>query len=289
MRLIPKAGACAALLFIFWFTPVQSQSPAPSIRIVYEQPKNPALVKVQGLLREKKFLEKLQEIFGIVRLPKPPVVRAQQCDDVNAYYDYEKDEIVVCYELVAVMQQIAPAKTTPMGVTPDDAVAGPLALFAMHEMAHGIFNQLQIPVLGNVEDAADRVAFFAILQFSPEEAKRVIGGAAYFFSRLSEMEQVSRDTLANLHSLSGQRFYSLICLAYGADKKLFEGVVSKKFLPEERAEFCHLEYKQAAHAVQTLIRPHIDQTKRDQALSKKWLTPVPFQPERGTDRGVKAR
>ena len=60
------------------------------------------------------------------------------------------------------------------------------------------------------------------------------------------------------HGLPAQRFYNILCMAYGADKKLFADVVDKGFLPKERAEFCDLEHGDIAFAFSKLIEPHID-------------------------------
>ena len=36
--------------------------------------------------------------------------------------------------------------------------------------------------------------------------------------------------------------FNILCIAYGADKKLFADVVEKDFLPKSRAEVCEREY-----------------------------------------------
>jgi Putative metallopeptidase len=51
--------------------------------------------------------------------------------------------------------------------------------------------------------------------------------------------------------------YNLLCLAYGSDKILFSDLITKRFLPAERAENCADEYKQLDHAYWVLIAPHM--------------------------------
>ena len=60
------------------------------------------------------------------------------------------------------------------------------------------------------------------------------------------------------HSTPAQRTFNILCIAYGADKKLFADIVEKDFLPKERAEVCAREYDDLNFAMTKLIGPHID-------------------------------
>jgi len=76
---------------------------------------------------------------------------------------------------------------------------------------------------------------------------------------------------ADVHSLDAQRFYNVLCLAYGADPKLFADVVEQKHLPQERAEGCADEYRQVDYAVQKLISPYVDKARAKKVRAKQWL------------------
>jgi hypothetical protein len=76
---------------------------------------------------------------------------------------------------------------------------------------------------------------------------------------------------ANEHGTPAQRFYNLLCIAYGADAQLFGDLVAKGYLPKERAEGCEVEYKQVAFAFQKLIGPHIDARRARKVFDKSWL------------------
>ena len=66
-------------------------------------------------------------------------------------------------------------------------------------------------------------------------------------------------------------FYNVLCLAYGADAKLFEQVVSDGHLPAERAEGCEDEYAQVKRAMTILIDPFIDESLAKRIQSKQWF------------------
>jgi len=72
-----------------------------------------------------------------------------------------------------------------------------------------------------------------------------------------------------------------LCIAYGAENKLFADVVEKKYLPEDRADGCEGEYEQADFALQKLIGPHIDKARARKVLST-WMRKVDPAPRRST-------
>jgi hypothetical protein len=154
---------------------------------------------------------------------------------------------------------------------------GPFFDTSLHEFAHALFDMHELPVLGREEDAADRVAAYIYLQLGKEEARRLITGTAYahFTGAKSDdsaqtVKEFSED-FAEEHSTPEQRAYNVLCIAYGADPKLFGDVVTNGYLPKERAETCPEEYEQVQDAYETLIEPHIDNDLKDKILDKTWL------------------
>jgi hypothetical protein len=89
---------------------------------------------------------------------------------------------------------------------------------------------------------------------------------------------MTQQGFADEHGTPAQRFYNLLCTAYGFDPKLFSDVVKKEFLPEDRVVVCEREYAQLSHAFDTLIGPYIDQ-KLARTLHKRWLPPVTATPK----------
>lgn len=84
----------------------------------------------------------------------------------------------------------------------------------------------------------------------------------------------------DVHGTPAQRFYKVLCIAYGADPVAFEGLLKGGHLPKDRTEDCEFEYRQVVHAFDRLVRPFIDE---DLAASnwKKWVEPrQPRSPSR---------
>jgi len=150
----------------------------------------------------------------------------------------------------------------------------------LHEAAHSVFALLKTPLFGREEDAADQFSTYIMLKLEKDEARRLVLGSAYQYKGDLSSPSVTmpQQHFADEHGTSAQRFYNLLCTAYGADPKLFDDVVEKNFLPEDRAVVCEREYAQLVHAFDTLIGPHIDR-KLALKLHKRWLPSVDTRPK----------
>jgi hypothetical protein len=240
------------------------------IQISYVAPKNAAHEPVFRLLKERQVLEKFKELLSPLRLPRALKLKLEGCDGVsNAWY--EDDAVTVCYEYIDDILRNAPHETTPAGVTRADAIVGPTLEVFLHEAGHAVFDYLSVPILGREEDAADQFAAYILLQFAKNDARRLIAGTAYAYHVDASKPSTNKNPFADEHGLPAQRFYNVMCTAYGADSKLFADLVEKGYLPKERAEGCADEYEQLAQAMVKLIRPYIDQTRAKRVRAKQWL------------------
>jgi uncharacterized protein (DUF924 family) len=240
-------------------------------RTEYVQPDDPSHRALYVALKDARVLEKFRAFLSFIRLPRTLTLRLTGCDgDDNAWYDADERAVTVCYEYLAHLRRIAPPAPTPAGVTPENAFTGPLLEVFLHEIAHALFDQLRLPILGREEDAADQLAALILLHLEPRAARDTVAGVAWMYAVDARQAKVGEAAYANVHSLDAQRFYNLLCLAYGAEPALFADVVSNKLLPADRAEGCRDEYRQVAYAVRTLMRPYIDLPQRDQMLAREW-------------------
>jgi hypothetical protein len=273
---IVAALAATALVTVAAPRPADA-APRPrpdSIDISYGQPQLPNNQAVYRLITERQALEKLRDLLKPLRLPHRLLLQTRDCDGIaNAWSDEES--VTVCYEYLDEVWRNAPEKTTPAGVEPIDALIGPFMDVFLHEVAHAVFGILKIPLFGREEDAADQFSTYIMLRFDKVEARRLILGSAYQYKGdlTSPTVTITQQKFADEHGTPAQRFFNLLCVAYGADPKLFADVVTKGFLPEDRAVGCEREYVQIAHAFNTLIGPHIDKGLA-RKLHKRWLPAV---------------
>ncbi len=208
--------------------------------------------------------------MSALRLPRALLLKVEGCDgESNAWY--EDDAVTVCYEYLEDILLNAPKETTPAGVTRTDAIVGPTLEVFLHEVGHAVFDYLSVPILGREEDAADQFAAYLLLQFAESDARRLIYGVAYTYNVDASKPSTKKNPFADEHGLPAQRFYNVLCMAYGADSKLFADVVARGYFPSERAEGCADEYDQVIRALNKLIGPYIDQTRAKQVRAKQWL------------------
>ena len=239
----------------------------PSFRVEYEAPTKPEHAEIAAKMKERKILEGAAEVLSSVRLPSQVTFKSATCGESNAWYDADTNVLTFCYELVADFMKQANRSGT-FQLTPEQAVVGPFFFIVLHESAHAIFHLLAIPVLGREEDAADQVAAYATLQFSPEVAERMLRSAAFMYDQDSKARKPGEDDFADVHGLDRQRFYNVLCLAWGADPKRFAFAKELGKLPDDRAEGCSDEYKQVRYAVRALIRKHVDQKEVAEVRAK---------------------
>ncbi len=245
------------------------------IEIAYVPPKNPAHQAIYEALKERQILERFKEYLSPFRLPVVLLVKLDGCDgEANAWYEESDHSVTVCYEYIAEVIRNAPTETTAAGVTRDEALVGPAVEVFLHEIGHAVFDMLKVPILGREEDAADQVADYMLLHLGKDEARRTVVGIAFMYGHEAQAQSPQFKQFADVHGTSGQRFYNLLCLAYGAEPEVFADLVEKKYLPESRAEGCADEYKQVSYAVQKLILPYVDQVQYKKASKKKLLRPA---------------
>jgi hypothetical protein len=195
-----------------------------------------------------------------------------ECDgEPDAFY--EDAEITICYEFIYELIKNMPQEKRPSGIAPIDTVIGPVFEISLHEFGHALFDMLELPVFGREEDAADQLAAYILLQFGESEARRLIAGTAYAY-HIDEMKADpcrSMEDYSQEHGTPAQRFFNVLCIAYGADTKLFADIVSDGYLPKARAEYCEEEYEQVQDAFDLLVLPHIDVALAEKLLDTKWL------------------
>jgi len=258
------------------------------ISIEYVPPKTPGLQQVYDLLKQRHALETLQQIFAPFRFPEELKITTKECGQLNAWYGREagKPVLTLCYELLQHFWQALPRDTTPAGITRTDAAVGQFFWLATHEMGHVVFDLYSVPLFGHEEDAADNFAAYIMLQFGKERARRLIAGAAWQFKqyiadyRTKPLVKVQLGDFSSNHGQPEQRFFNLMCMAYGADKETFGDLTQDGYLPPGRAASCNHEYNTFVYAFHREITPHIDLQMARTVLDATWL-PRSAEPQLG--------
>lgn len=225
-----------------------------AFHVEYEPPRDPEYERYYEAMRQHRFLEDVVRALGFIRLPAPIVLRSAECGEPNAWYDPETRAVTFCYEQVKELAEDA-AAVAPERLGHEDAVFESLVFLFLHEIAHALFDLLDVPILGREEDAADQLAAYILLRSGPHGAKRTLAAAAWMYDRRASRRQADESDYADVHGLDSQRYYNLLCLAYGSDPRAYASVRERPDhpLPADRAEGCEDEYRQVDHAVQSIM------------------------------------
>jgi hypothetical protein len=239
----------------------------------YVPPKNPTHMKIYAMLKDARVLEKFQEFLSPLMLPHRIKLKVEGCDGVaNAYFF--RGDVKVCYEYFDYIMKYAP-KMEREGLSPRDAMIGPVVDVFLHEVGHVVVEELDIPFFGREEDTADYFASYVLLHFSKDDARRLILGASFMGGNEAMEEQKKAPELvfmADTHSLPAQRYFNRWCMAYGADPVLYADAIDLGMLPKNRSGICSYEYKTNEFAFKTLVAPYIDQTLKEKVMAKHWFT-----------------
>jgi hypothetical protein len=125
-----------------------------------------------------------------------------------------------------------------------------------HELGHAMIDVLQLPVLGKEEDAADHLSVILMNDIWEEEAAANIlaSDATAYALQAAQREAGGEDpSYSDEHSMDMQRYYSVVCLFYGANPKARQGLADELGLPPERAERCPDEWQEAAGSWDALL------------------------------------
>ena len=242
----------------------------PYYRKVYKQYEEEyhAYLGIRERLQKRQLLEEFSQFLAPLRFPMTLRLQTKECGQSNAFYSRTDATLTLCYEYVKDIEDDAPKKTTPQGITRDDAIIGGVVGTLLHEAGHAVSHMFQLPVFAREEDTADQIAGYVMLQFGRDVARRLIKGTAY---RWNVRFRKTPDFYWDVHSSNLQRQQTFLCLAYGKDPDGFADFVQFNWLPKARAPNCAAEYRQVDNAFKKTILPHVDREMMKQVLARKWL------------------
>jgi hypothetical protein len=138
-------------------------------------------------------------------------------------------------------------------------VVGNVLFALIHEMAHALVHEMELPVLGKEEDAADTFAVLTMLKMGTSMSHRVLVEAskAWFLTDRRDKREGTQPDAWDAHGMDEQRAYYIVCLMVGSNKEQFKDLADMTNLPEERRETCHLyDYPVASFSWQKALQPH---------------------------------
>lgn len=225
---------------------------------VYYEPTNDAyFIELETHFTESEYIDLITDALNdSLILPYDVSIFLAECGFENAYYDYEFKEIVICYELIEyfvdLFSDIAESDEE-LRIQIEDVVYFVL----LHELGHALIDVYDLPITGMEEDAVDQLSTIILLSEGQPGLDALASVAGWFL--YEGLLDVFNDELYfwGVHSLDLQRFYNILCLAYGENPNENYHLVESGYLPEERADSCPFEYERVSNSWNILLQPYL--------------------------------
>jgi hypothetical protein len=154
-------------------------------------------------------------------------------------------------------------------------VSGNMLFVLLHELGHATIGELDLPVLGKEEDAADSFASLTLIHIKSQFSEHVLAEAAkgWFMAERRDQKEGEPVVYYDEHGLNQQRAFQIVCYMVGADPIRFKDLAAETKLPKDRQQSCSEDYRKAAKSWGVLLQPHVraadqPQTKIDVAYGE---------------------
>ena len=138
-------------------------------------------------------------------------------------------------------------------------IVGNMLFAVAHEMGHAVVGELELPVLGREEDAADSFATVASIKMMTDFSNRVLMEAArgWFLNARRDKKEGAMALYYDEHGMNEQRAYQIVCFMVGSNPVMFQDLAKMNKLPATRVKSCREDYAIAAWAWETVLKPHL--------------------------------
>lgn len=124
-------------------------------------------------------------------------------------------------------------------------VNGSITTDLYHEMGHALIDIMELPVLGNEEDAADIMSVFLInALWEDEPAQQVMRASLATWAAIADSRGEGDPDWWDVHGPDQKRIATMGCLFYGAAPEARGDFAAELAIPENRAASCPDEYVQ---------------------------------------------
>ena len=144
-----------------------------------------------------------------------------------------------------------PLAAKQMDKATEDFVAANMIAIFYHEFGHALIDIMKLPIFGQEEDAADVLSAVLIHEFFEEEtAVKIAYATAFGFLGENDIDTAEKQDVAywDVHGPDLQRYYTFVCLIYGAAPEERLDVARDLNLPERRLDTCEEEYELASNS-----------------------------------------
>jgi Putative metallopeptidase len=138
-------------------------------------------------------------------------------------------------------------------------VSGNMLFVLLHELAHALTTQMDIPILGRKEDAADSFAVTRLIGLDAGFSDRVLEEAGKGWFLAGRRDKATGDPVPfyDEHGLDQQRGYQIVCLMVGTGQEKYQYLADETKLPKARQKSCAGDYSDASKSWEMVLKPHL--------------------------------
>lgn len=234
----------AILSLVALLTAVSSHADTGPLSVIYDTEHQRNASAHLARLRQSDVLPNmLQFVNDTVPFAEPVTLRIGADD--GPLFDPAINEIQVPVEfLEEIDHRFVKAGLATSNEQRDNAVIDVFMHTLLHEVAHAIIAQHDIPTLGKEEDAADNLANVLLLEYVDDGDLIALNAADMFALEDEDIESFEATDFWGQHSLDIQRYYTTLCHVYGAMPEDNEQLVESGELSADKANQCIDEYAQ---------------------------------------------
>lgn len=193
-----------------------------------------------------------------------PAANAQPTEQQRAQMASGIDEAVKAMDNVPRLKKLSPQARRQLV----EFVIGNTLFVLAHEMGHGLINEMNMPVLGREEDAADSFAIVTALKMGSKFSEQVLIEAAkgLVLSAKRDKKEGNKPAFYDEHGLDPQRAYTVVCYMVGSNPDKYKQLAKDTKLPEERQKSCKYEWDNVAWSWDEMLKKNLrtpDQPKVD--------------------------
>jgi len=221
---------------------------------------------VKNQVRDSAIFETLVEHLNFfIELPSELKLRLAMLGEENAYYDPEKKEIIISYELLKYFSDLVDLQKDMNADEKAELFVDLVFFVTLHELGHALIDIFDLPVTGKEEDVADQIASWIILKtFGDDDHRAVLSlvNASEWFVAEFDASALKVEDLefAGSHSLDPQRFYNVIAWAYGFNPDAAVAALGAdigEFLTDERIESAAVEFDRIDRSFAVLLKKYL--------------------------------
>jgi hypothetical protein len=227
------------------------------VRVEWEEPRTEEDQLGYELLEAGETEEIITGLAETFELPNRLVVQGINGIEGGPAYYPEDNTIVLPYQFATMVLGVMAEGSPEASEEEIGEQAGSVNTFILaHEFAHAMIENLEIPIFGREEDAADSISTALLLEVP--NGDEYAANAALFWAELASEGGHSLEEYADEHSLNIQRALNILCWVAGSSEQAYEEVAESEALPEERLERCPEEYEQVVGSMEQELEPHLE-------------------------------